>query len=67
MISRTRLESIKNLADGEIMTLGNSDALTVIGGASNVNGNEANVGVKHLGKFVKKQAKHKFHECNCPP
>jgi hypothetical protein len=62
-----RLENITNLADGEAITLGKSDTVIVIGGANDINKNEANIGLKHLGKFVKKHAKHKHNDYNCPP
>jgi RNase H-fold protein (predicted Holliday junction resolvase) len=53
VICGARLENITNLADGEISTLGKSDTVIVIGGANDINKNEANVGLKHLGNFVK--------------
>jgi len=53
VISGARLEDVTNLADGEISTVGKSDTVIVIGGANDVNKNEANVGLKYLGKFVK--------------
>jgi hypothetical protein len=52
VIPRARLENITNLADGEINTLGKSDAVIVIGGANDINKNETNIGLKHLRKFV---------------
>jgi hypothetical protein len=67
VIPGARLENITNLADGEISTLVKSDTVIVIGGANDINKNEANFGLKHLGIFVKKQAKHKYHNSNCPP
>ena len=51
-----RLENIKNLADEEVSMLGKSETMIVIGGANDINKNETNVGLKHLGKFIKKQA-----------
>ena len=48
-----RLENITNLADGEVGTLGKSDTVIVIEGANDINKNEANIGLKHLGKFMK--------------
>ena len=66
MIPGARLENITNLADGEISALGKSDTVIVIGGANDINKNEAIVGLKHLGKICKKQAKHKHHDHNCP-
>jgi hypothetical protein len=53
VIHGVRLENITNLADGEISALGKIDTVIVIGGANDINKNEANVGLKHLGKFVK--------------
>jgi len=51
VIPGTRLENITNLADGEISALRKSDSVIVIGGANDINKNEANVGLQHLGKF----------------
>jgi hypothetical protein len=53
VIPGVRLENITNLADGEICALGKIDTVIVIGGANDINKSEANVGLKHLGKFVK--------------
>jgi hypothetical protein len=53
VIPGVRLENIANLADSEISTLGKSDTVIMIGGANDINKNEADVGLKHLGKFVK--------------
>jgi len=50
-----RLENITNLADEEVSTLGKSDTMIVIGEANDINKNETNVGLKHLGKFIKKK------------
>ena len=52
-----RLENITNLVDEEIITLGKSDTMIVIGGANDINKNETNVGLKHLGKFIKNRHK----------
>jgi hypothetical protein len=52
VIPGSRLENITNLADGEINTLGKSDAVIVIGGANEVNKNETNIGLKHLRQLV---------------
>jgi len=48
-----RLKNITNLADGEVSTLEKSDTVIVIGGANDINKNEANISLKHLGKFAK--------------
>lgn len=53
VIPGARLENITKLADGEISSLEKSDSVIVIGGANDINKNEVNVGLKHLGKFVK--------------
>ena len=47
-----RLESITNLADGEISSLGNKDMVTVIGGTNDISRNETNLGLTYLRKFV---------------
>jgi lysophospholipase L1-like esterase len=47
-----RLENITNLADKEVSTIGKSDTVIVMGGANEVSKKEANIGLKHLGKFV---------------
>jgi hypothetical protein len=49
-----RLKNITNLAGGEVSTLRKSDTVIVIGGANDINKNEAHIGLKHLGKFAKK-------------
>jgi lysophospholipase L1-like esterase len=47
-----RLEIITNLADKEVSTLGKSDKVIIMGGANDISKNEANISLKHLGKFV---------------
>ena len=46
------LENIANLADKEVSTLGKSDTVIIMGGTNDISINEANIGLKHLGKFV---------------
>jgi hypothetical protein len=53
VIPGARLENITKLADSEISSLGKRDSVIVIGGANDINKNEVNVGLKHLGNFVK--------------
>jgi lysophospholipase L1-like esterase len=52
VVPGARLENITNLADGEIRSLGKRDTVIVIGGANDINKNEANLGLLHLRKFV---------------
>jgi hypothetical protein len=47
-----RLENITNLADKEASTQGKSYTVIVMGGVNYISKNEANIGLKHLGKFV---------------
>ena len=47
-----RLESITNLVDGEISSLGNKDVVIVIGGTNDISRNETNLRLTHLRKFV---------------
>jgi hypothetical protein len=47
-----RLENITNLADKEASTQGKSYTVFVMGGVNYISKNLANIGLKHLGKFV---------------
>jgi hypothetical protein len=47
-----RLEHITNLADDKITSLGKRDTVIMIGGANDINKNEANLGLCHLRKFI---------------
>jgi len=47
-----RLEIITNLANKKVSTQGKSDTMIVKIGANDINKNEANIGLKHLRKFV---------------
>jgi hypothetical protein len=47
-----RLQNITNFADKEVNTLVKSVTVIVMGGDKDINKNEANIGLKHLGKFV---------------
>ena len=44
--------NVTNLADKEASTLGKSDTVTVMGGANDICKIEANIGLKHSGKFI---------------
>jgi len=50
-----RLENITNLADKEVTTQGKSDTVIVMGGANDISKNEANIGLKYLGKFINRR------------
>jgi len=47
--------NVANLADKEASTLGKSDTVIVMGGANDICKIEANIGLKHLGKFISRQ------------
>ena len=44
--------NVTNLADKEVSTLRKSDTVIVMGGANDISKNEANIGLKHLGKLA---------------
>jgi len=46
------LENVTDLADKEVSTIGRRDTVTVMAGANDSSKQEANIGRKHLGKFV---------------
>ena len=47
LMPEARLENITDLADEQVSMLGKSDTVIVIGGASDINKNETNIGLKH--------------------
>jgi lysophospholipase L1-like esterase len=47
-----RLEHIMNMADDIINPLGKRDTVIMIGGTNDINKNEANLGLRHLRKFI---------------
>jgi len=48
-----RFKNITNLAD-EVSKLGKKDTVILVGGFNDINKNETNFGLRHLGKFIKK-------------